>query len=102
MASSRPGPAIHARRGAPVPPCGVPAVVGVHGSPAMLPARHPARGGIEAVTTLRHLALEPRLGPPWDALHDRGQGIPNGPARAKALAGVYGARGSRGIEPLLS
>ncbi len=45
MASAIPGRALNAQSGAPLPPCGVPAVVGVPVSAAMMPARHQARLG---------------------------------------------------------
>jgi hypothetical protein len=43
MAASSPCRAINAQRGDTLPPCGVPAVVGVHVSASMIPERHHAR-----------------------------------------------------------
>jgi hypothetical protein len=40
---------------------------------------------IDAVKTLRNIDLEQMLGPKFDAMKDRCNGIPTGPSRAKAI-----------------
>jgi hypothetical protein len=40
---------------------------------------------INAVKTLRNIDLEQMLGPKFNAVEDRRNGIPTGPSRAKAI-----------------
>jgi len=40
---------------------------------------------VDAVKTFRNIDLEQMLGPKFDAMKDRCNGIPTGPSRAKAI-----------------